>query len=281
MAEIPHNFPFYFNDLFDKLHNTFPTLSRLDKLKKWHGIDEDYQYSIQSLDFELENEHLKLTTPQARLVKEVVILYDKYRKELFPLEGGNIQDELRYRRDRLRTLRYQLANLHYAIDTGHVDERYYPTIEERRNRIHELMRNADRIDEEIGRIREEIRELEEREQMGHHDKYHGSGFSRERETNNGNLRIEGGARDKLTPKTREGFKLDMAGNYEWFIHTLKQEASRYQDLGWSNKKLEANLYKFWKKKLDEDYNIILLNSVFKDCLYHDILRDEMVRPHIN
>jgi hypothetical protein len=85
---------------------------------------------------------------------------------------------------------------------------------------------------------------------------------------------KGGARDKLTPTTREDFKLDMKGNYEWFVHTLKVEANYYLDKGWSNEKLEEHLYNFWKKKLEEK-NIILLESVFKDCLYHDILRDNM------
>jgi len=88
MDEIPHNYPWYFEDLFHTLNTEFPTLTKEQKIAKWNKVKEDYEWSFQSLNFELEEDLLNLTSPQARLVKDVNTLYKRYKKELFSRRRG-------------------------------------------------------------------------------------------------------------------------------------------------------------------------------------------------
>lgn len=70
--------------------------------------------------------------------------------------------------------------------------RLFPTQEDFREAIQVREHHVERLEFTLLQIEMEIRELEERIEMGKEDK-NGAGFSRERDTNNGNLRIIGGA----------------------------------------------------------------------------------------
>lgn len=69
--------------------------------------------------------------------------------------------------------------------------RLFPTQEDFREAIQVREHHVERLEFTLLQIEETIRELEERIEMGKEDKK-GAGFSRERETNNGNLRLIGG-----------------------------------------------------------------------------------------
>lgn len=83
-----------------------------------------------------------------------------------------------------------------------LDEDKFPSLQAYKDDINGRLMRMEQFEAQMTEIEAEIREREhqierlkeqrERERMGRHDK-HGAGFSRERETNNGNLRMVGGA----------------------------------------------------------------------------------------
>lgn len=83
-----------------------------------------------------------------------------------------------------------------------LDEDKFPSLQDYKDDINDRLMRMEQFEAQMGEVEAVIRDIEhrierlkeekEREQMGRHDK-HGAGFSRERETNNGNLRMVGGA----------------------------------------------------------------------------------------
>jgi hypothetical protein len=215
MAEVPHNYPWYFEELFEKLNDLFPTLSRKDKLKKWEGMEEDYEWSFQNLNYDLENGHLKLTPPQARLVKDVNTLYKKYQKELFPtggrMKGGKVEDNhltpfsyLDKSHTQIQNLQ-QLNNLISSIEGFQNQWKTYKRDCENEKQtgvdVKDNKKGIAKAKLEIERYEKYLTYLRERAVISH---YSGTGFSLERETNNGNLRMVGG--DKPPPNDDDKLK---------------------------------------------------------------------------
>jgi len=101
--DLPGDFPFFFQDIFDTLTFQFPNLTRTQQLQIWRDtIEESYQFSFQNLEFETENlnnntglPHLTLTPAQRRLVKDVYELYHRWKKILFPTGGRMVGGEIK------------------------------------------------------------------------------------------------------------------------------------------------------------------------------------------
>jgi hypothetical protein len=96
--DVPGDFPFFFEDIFDVLNN-FQNLTPAERLKQWadNDIENAYDFSFQSLEFETENinpntdlPHLVLTQAQNNLVKDVYRLYHHWKKILYSTKKGGV-----------------------------------------------------------------------------------------------------------------------------------------------------------------------------------------------